>query len=170
MNSAGVTPASLVQKWQFEVQIAGFTAAKFYKTNLPSIELGEVTHAPAGSMFDQKAAGRVKFDDITLEGCVPQDNPELDIMAWVRQVITFNATGGVGSIGGVPIPSTQEGGYLRDVDIVQYDRQGNKLKTWTLYGAWPKKFEPGDHEGASEDNVVESITLAFQYFDVVTHK
>lgn len=167
MNSAGVTPASNVQKWQWEVFIAGFKVGKFTKSDLPKVEFGEVKHAPGGSGFDQKAAGRASFKDISLENGVAQDNPELDLMEWVRQVMQFNATGGLGAIGGLPVPSTQPFGYMRDVDIVLYNRAGKKVKTYTLYGAWPKEADFGELDGSSEDNVIEKMTLCFQYFDVV---
>lgn len=170
MNSAGVTPANLAQKWQFEVQVAGFKAALFSKSDLPEMEFDEVTFAPGGSMFDQKVAGRAKFNDITLEKGVPQDNVELDIMAWIRQCITVNAAGGAGSIGGFPIADAAAGGYLRDVDIVVYDRHGAKVRTFTLYGAWVKSYKPGDLEGGSSDNIIESMTLTYQYYDVQKHK
>lgn len=169
MNSAGVTPASNVQKWQWEMFIAGFKVGKFTKTDLPKVEFGEVKHSPGGSAFDQKTAGRASFKDITVENCVAQDNPEQDLMAWIRQVLQFNSTGGLGSIGGLPVPSTQAFGYLRDVDIVLYDRHGKKVKTYTLFGCWPKEADFGDVEGGSEENVVEKMTLCYQYFELQNH-
>ena len=67
MNEAGVTPLALNQKWQFGLEIDGFLWAYFSKASFPEMEFDEVTFAPAGSMFDQKAAGRAKFSDIEVE-------------------------------------------------------------------------------------------------------
>lgn len=169
MNSAGVTPANLAQKWQFDVFIAGYRVGKFTKADLPKMEFKKVEHAVGGSAFDQKAAGRAEFKDVSLENGVAQDNPELDLMEWIRSIIQFNATGGLGSVGGFPIPSTQALGYMRDVDIVVYKRNGAKLKTYTLYGAWPCDSDFGELEGGSSDNVIEKMTLCYQYFDVQNH-
>jgi T4-like virus tail tube protein gp19. len=60
-------PKSLYQNWQFAIEVNGFDVALFHKGQEPKTEFEEVAFAPAGSMFDQKVAGRVKFEDITLE-------------------------------------------------------------------------------------------------------
>jgi hypothetical protein len=36
-------------------------------------------------------------------------------------------------VGGLP------NGYMRDIDIVRYDRAGNETRCWTLHGAWVKE-------------------------------
>lgn len=153
MNSAGVTPQSLQQKWQFGVEIDGFDAAYFTKSDFPEMEFDEVVHAPAGSMFDQKAAGRAKFNDITMEKGVPQESVEENILDWIRQCITVAA-----ATGGVPSD------YMRDVSLVKYDRTGTEIKRFNLKNAWIKSAKFGEGEGGSSDNCVESMTLVYQYF------
>ena len=156
MNSAGVTPQSLAQKWQFGVEIAGFSPAYFNKANFPQVEFDEVEFNPAGSLFAQKVAGRAKFTDITLEKGVPQEALETSIFDWVRKCITV-AQG----VGGVPSD------YLRDVDLVEYDRSGNEIKRFRLFNSFIKTAKFGEHEGGSSENVMEEMTLCFQYFDLV---
>ena len=73
MNRAGVTPKSLMQKWQFGIEIAGFDAMLFEKSDFPELDFDEVKFAPAGSIFDQKAAGRAVFKDIKVSKAVSQD-------------------------------------------------------------------------------------------------
>lgn len=149
----GATPQSLYQNWQFAIEINGFNAALFTKGQEPSIEFEEVTFAPAGSMFDQKAAGRVKFDDISLEKGVLQDGTDTAVLDWLQKEIdVLTGTGGV--------PSD----YMRDVDIVRYDRTGKETRRWTLHGAWIKKSEGAELEGGKTDNSIEKITLAYQYW------
>ena len=60
-------PQSFYQNWQFAIEVNGFDVALFRKGQEPKTEFEEVAFSPAGSMFDQKVAGRMKFDDITLE-------------------------------------------------------------------------------------------------------
>ena len=156
MNSAGVTPQSLQQKWQFAVEIAGFNPAFFTKADFPEMEFDEVEFNPAGSMFPQKAAGRAKFNDITLEKGVPQENGEENILDWLRQCITV-----VAATGGVPSD------YLRDVDLVKYDRTGTEIKRFRLFGCFIKSAKMGEGEGSSSDNDIETMTLCYQYFDTV---
>ncbi len=147
-------PESLYQNWQFAIEVNGFDVALFKKGQEPKTEFEEVTFSPAGSMFDQKVAGRMKFGDITLEKGVLADGSDEAARDWVRIQADVNL--GVGAL-------PEE--YMRDVDIVRYDRAGNETRRWTLHGAWVKSLEYDDLEGGSSDNTIEKITLAFQYWD-----
>jgi len=54
--------------------------------------------------------------------------------------------------------------YMRDGDLVRYDRAGNETRRWTLHGAWVKTLEYDELEGANTDNTIEKLTLTFQYW------
>lgn len=154
MNSAGTTAKSMAQKWQFGIEIQGFVEAYFTKIGLPEIEFEESTFSPAGSMFDQKSAGRATFADIEAEKGVPQDVNDTALIDWVKQCISvYQGTGGV--------PSS----YMRDIDIVRYDRTGAEIQRYRLFGAWIKKANFGELEGSSSDNDIEAMTITYQYFD-----
>lgn len=147
-------PQNLYQNWQFAIEINGFDVALFKKGQEPKTEFEEVTFAPAGSMFDQKVAGRMKFGDLTLEKGVLADGSDEAARDWVRLQADVNY--GVGAL-----PDE----YMRDIDIVRYDRSGNETRRWTLHGAWIKSLEYDDLEGGSSDNTIEKISIAFQYWD-----
>lgn len=156
MNAAGVTPKSLIQKWQFSVEIAGFDPAYFTKADLPEIEFDKAEFNPAGSMFPQKAAGRASFNDITLEKGKSQGPTEESLLSWIRQCITVAA-----ATGGVPTD------YMRDIDLVQYDRTGAEVKRFRLFSAFVGSAKFGEGDGSSSDNDMESITICYQFFDTV---
>ena len=147
-------PESLYQNWQFAIEVNGFDVALFKKGQEPKTEFEEVTFAPAGSMFDQKVAGRMKFGDLTLEKGVLADGSDEAARDWVR--IQADVNFGVGAL-------PEE--YMRDIDVVRYDRAGNETRRWTLHGAWVKSLEYDDLEGGSSDNTIEKISLAYQYWD-----
>ncbi|MHB1462014.1 MAG: phage tail protein [Armatimonadota bacterium] len=147
-------PQSLYQNWQFAIEINGFDVALFRKGQEPKTEFEEVAFSPAGSMFDQKVAGRMKFEDITLEKGVLADGSDEAARNWVRQQAEVNA--GVGAL-----PDE----YMRVVDIVRYDRSGSETRRWTLHGAWIKSLEYDELEGGSSDNTIEKISLCYQYWD-----
>lgn len=155
MQDAVGTPRSLVQRWQWSIEIDGFDAALFSKATIPSIEFEETTFASAGAMFDHKAAGRATFDDITLEKGQVQDGADDEINNWLRTQMDLAA-----QTGGVPSE------YMRDFDLVQRDRHGNEYKRYRIKGAWIKRFEAGDLEGASSENVIEVLTMAYQYYEM----
>jgi len=146
-------PESLYQNWQFAIEVNGFDVALFKKGQEPKTEFEEVTFAPAGSLYDQKVAGRMKFGDLTLEKGVLANGSDEAARDWVRIQADVNL--GVGAL-----PSM----YMRDVDIVRYDRAGNETRRWTLHGAWVKSLEYDDLEGGSSDNTIEKITLSYQYW------
>lgn len=152
MSNPGVIPQSLYQRWNFAVEINGFDVALFTKAQIPKVEFEVVSFAPGGSMFDQKLAGRAKFEDITLEKGVLQDGADEAARDWLRQIINVNNHSGA--------PASD---YMRDIDLVQYNRAGEETRRWTLHGAWPKSLEYDDLDGSSSENMLEKITLCYQY-------
>lgn len=160
MNKASVVPQSLQQKWQFGIEIGGMEKAwgLFTKTDFPEIQFDEVEFNPGGSMFPTKAAGRAKFSDVTLEKGIAQTGTDIEdtLLDWIKLVIAVRAM-----TGGVPA------NYMKDVDLVKYDRPGNAIKRFRLFGAWPKTAKFGEGDGSSSDNDIETVTLTYQYFDKV---
>jgi phage tail-like protein len=150
---SGNMPQSLYQNWQFAIEVNGFDVALFKKGQEPKTEFEEVAFAPAGSMFDQKVAGRVKFDDLTFEKGSLQDGSDESARDWIRRQVDVNT-----GTGGLPAD------YMRDVDIVRYDRAGNETRRWTLHGAWIKTLEYDELEGGNTDNTIEKLSLCFQYW------
>ena len=150
---SGNMPQSLYQNWQFAIEVNGFDVALFHKGQEPKTEFEEVAFAPGGSMFDQKVAGRVKFEDITLEKGILQDGSDQEAIDWVRKEVDVNSV-----TGGLP------NDYLRDIDIVRYDRAGNETRRWTLHGAWVKTLEYDELEGANTENTIEKLSICYQYW------
>ncbi len=147
-------PHSLYQNWQFAIEINGFDVALFRKGQEPKTEFEEVAFAPAGSMFDQKVAGRMKFEDITLEKGVLTDGSDEAARDWVKRQADANY-----NVGALPEA------YMRDIDIVRYDRAGHETRRWRLHGAWIKSLEYDELEGGSSDNTIEKVTICYNYWD-----
>ncbi len=59
------------------------------------------------------------------------------------------------------------GGNKRNIDIVQQERDGTTLRRWSLSRAWPVKFVAGDWDNESDENVIESVTLTFDFFELI---
>lgn len=150
---SGNTPKSLYQNWQFAIEINGFDVALFKKGQEPKTEFEEVAFAPAGSMFDQKVAGRAKFDDLNFERGQLQDGSDKAALDWIRREIDVNTVTG-------RLPAD----YMKDIDLVRYDRTGKETRRWTLHGAWVKVLEYDELEGGNTENSIEKITICFQYW------
>lgn len=91
-------------------------------------------------MFDQKVAAGAKFDDITLERSVLQDGSDAAALDCIRQEVDVNAVTGQ--------PPDE---YLRDIDIVPYDRAGQETRCWTLHGAWITVLAHDDSEDGNTE-------------------
>jgi phage tail-like protein len=92
------------------------------------------------------------FADLTLERGATQDR---DLFDWFQDV-ALTASGR-----GLP-----DMAYKRNLDIVQQDRDGTTLRRWTLAGAWPTKFVAGEWDNESDENVIEQVTLTYDFFEL----
>ena len=55
--------------------------------------------------------------------------------------------------------------YKRNLDILQQDRDG--LTCAGRYRAWPVKFVGGEWDNESDENVIEQVTLTYDFFELV---
>ena len=82
-----------------------------------------------------------------------QDGSDTAAVEWIRHQVDVNEVTGW-------LPDE----YMRDVDIVRYDRSGKETRRWTLHGAWIKVLEYDDLEGGNTENTIEKLTVCFQYW------
>jgi len=143
-------PRSFHHKSAFIVESPGVGSAAFASCGELSVESAIVTHFEGGKLTPYKAPGRLTFSDVDLERGATKDR---DLYDWFLEVA--NAASGFG------LP---DAAYKRSVDIVQLDRDGETLRRWTLFNAWPSKFVAGEWDNDSDDVVIESITLTYDYF------
>ncbi|MBI3134486.1 MAG: phage tail protein [Bacteroidetes bacterium] len=53
-----------------------------------------------------------------------------------------------------------------DVTVSLLDAKGNPAMTWTFYNAYPVKYSISDFKSQENAIVIESIELAYTYFDI----
>ena len=86
--------------------------------------------------------------------------------------------------GGIWVTSNRDGSYGRinkpigeldgtvfsrldsNLDIVQEDRDGSTMQRRSLYGAWPVKLVAGAWDASSDEALIESVTLTFDYWEL----
>jgi phage tail-like protein len=54
----------------------------------------------------------------------------------------------------------------KDVSVNLLDNEGKVLKKWTFYNAYPIKYEVSDLKSQESEILIETIELAYTYFDV----
>jgi len=105
------------------------------------------------ALFKKGQEPKTEFEDITLEKGILQDGSDEAAREWIKKQVDVNAV-----VGGLP------NDYMRDIDLVRYDRTGNETRRWTLHGAWIKVLEYDELEGANTDNTIEKLSICFQYW------
>lgn len=146
------TPRSFHKKFKFIVEIDGLASAGFQKASELSVEIANVQYYEGGSLIPNKSPGRLTFADVTLERGATMDR---DLFDWFTQVAEASANMGL-----------KEPVFKRNLDIVQQDRDGSTLRRWSLTGAWPVKFVAGDWDNEADENVIESVTLTYDFFEL----
>ena len=145
-------PRSFHKRFSFVVEIDGLESAAFAKCSELSVEVAKVEYSEGGSLIPNKSPGRLTFADVTLERGATHDS---DLFDWFQDVaITSSGLG------------LTDPNYKRNLDIVQKDRDGTTLRRWSLTNAWPVKFVAGEWDNESDENVIESVTLTFDFFEL----
>jgi phage tail-like protein len=147
------TPRTFHKKFKFIVEIDGVASAGFQKCSELSVEVANVQYSEGGALIPNKSPGRLTFADVTLERGATEDQ---DLFDWLTEVADASANAGL-----------NEPEFKRNLDIVQQDRDGSELRRWRLHNAWPVKFVAGDWDNEADENVIESVTLTYDFFDLV---
>ncbi len=146
-------PRSFHKRFKFIVQADDVTSSGFQKCSELSVEIAKVEYFEGGSLIPNKSPGRLTFSDVTLERGATQDR---DLFSWFQDVAITSSGLGLADVN-----------YKRNLDIVQQDRDGVTLRRWSLSRAWPVKFVAGEWDNESDENVIESVTLTYDYFECI---
>ena len=146
-------PRSFHKKFKFIVEADDVTSSGFQKCSELSVEVAKVEYFEGGSIIANKSPGRLTFSDVTLERGATQDR---DLFRWFQDVAITSSGLGLADVN-----------YKRNLDIVQQDRDGVTLRRWSISRAWPTKFVAGEWDNESDENVIESVTLTYDYFELV---
>lgn len=147
------SPRKFHKKFKFVVEIDGFASAGFQKCSELSAEIAKVEYNEGGTLIPDKSPGRVTYTDVTLERGV---TVEQDFYDWFVDVADTSAN--TGSI---------DPAYKRTVDIIQQDRDGNALRRWRLFNAWPQKFTAGEWDNDADENTIEMLVLTYDLFQLI---
>ena len=135
--------ADPLQTFQFQIAIAGLpTGVGFQKISGLSREVGVVEYLENRYSHAHKLPGREKVGEITLERGMYSDNYLQDIYEAV-----FNND---------KVRST--------VTINILDRFGKIRRTFTLAECWFSKYEVAELDSTSDDVIIETLTMQFEYF------
>lgn len=146
-------PRSFHKRFKFVVEVDSIASSGFQKCSELSVEVANVQYFEGGSLIPNKSPGRLTYSDVTLERGATKDR---DLFDWLQDVVVTSS--------GLGLPDI---GYKRNLDIVQQDRDGTTLRRWSLARAWPVRFVAGEWDNEADENVIESVTLTYDFFELV---
>lgn len=111
-----------------------------------TMEVEEMAYAEGGeNRFTHRLPGRARWGDLTLKRGLFIDS---GLIAWVRDAVENM----------VIVPVT--------VWVSLLDESHDPRMTWTVTGAWPKKWSVSDLNAESSAIAVESLDLSYRYFRI----
>jgi len=136
--------------FNYAVEIDGLEVAFVKKVTIPPVSVEKVEHKGAGAAWATKTAGRLVFEDITLEKVMPADRS--DKWAWNWLTTARNPRTGAGAS-----PSA----YKKNISIIHYGHARQIIDKWNVEGVFPISVEYTDGD-SDQDNerIVETITLS----------
>ncbi len=146
-------PKKFYKKFKFLVEIDGIVSAAFEKCGPLEAEVAKIEQWEGGVLIPDKSPGRVTFSDLELTRGATND---LELYLWVKQVVDIAANGGL-----------VDALYKKNLDLVAQDRDGTVLRRWRVYNAWPTKYGAGEWDNTADENVMESLTLTYDYFEPI---
>ena len=132
----------VLKNFRWDLEMDGLPFGYAQKCNIPEQSFNEVTHG--GDEKDVKTAGRRAVGDITIEKLMPGNDPDNFATDWFQAQV-----------------DTPPSEHCRDFYIIHYgfNRQ-TVIGRWLVLGAWVKSIKYADNEKGSDDNMVETMTLA----------
>lgn len=133
--------------FRVEFDVGGTDADTYFREVAGlSMELEEETVVEGGeNRFTHKLPVRAKYPDLILKrGMITSSAVATWCRAAIQQLDIQPAT----------------------VWVSLLDAEHAPLRTWSFVNAWPKKWQVSDFNAENSDIVVESLELAYQYFEV----
>lgn len=129
-----------IGNFNFRVEIDGISAGPFSEVSGLEAEIEVIEFQDGDSNFLRKRPGRAKYGDITLKKGYVDSNGLRD---WFGRVAE-------GTI------------ERRDISITLMTESGEPVRTWNLFGCWPKQWKLGDLNSSDNEVLLEEITLVVE--------
>lgn len=149
----------------FKERLGIVSRAGFSEVTLPKANVGEIAYREnIDAARSIKVPGLVKYDPITLSRGVTSSRDLYDWYRLVNDELTLLSVANE-LTRDVRFSPTQSDNFRKDVIIEVLDREGEPIKAWYLFNAWPTVYVPGnDLNATSEEKLVESLTLTYEFF------
>jgi phage tail-like protein len=146
--------------FRFQVEVDNFSRFGFTKCSGLTVSVEEVKYREGGSnTTPQKSPGLADFPSITLERgqILATGAGGDDFIVWFTQVFDASAK-----------TARSSKTFRKDIDIVQFDKEGNEARRWRLDEAWPSALTGApDLDALSSENAIEKLVIAHEGFKLI---
>jgi phage tail-like protein len=148
--------------FRYQIEIENFSRFGFSKMTGLKATTAKTNYREGGkNTTPTKSPGLTDFADITFSrGQILQAGlGDPDILNWYTQVFNISAKKGGSS-------KT----FRRQLDVVQFDKEGTERKRWRVVEAWPSEHNPVGEgfDAASSDNVIETMVVTHEGYRLVS--
>lgn len=157
-----------VEKFRFTVSWEdGLTRAGFSEVSVPKFSVTKSEYREGNAPDNvQLFPGLTRAEDVVMSRGVTTNQ---DFYEWLKLVFDPEVLpNGLNNAGqgpdAVPLGNAEE--YRKNVTITLWHRNGQPVKQWVLYNAFPVNFQPGGDMNATEDGEksLEQVTIAYESF------
>lgn len=167
-------------RWAIAIRLDGqdsFQRLGFTSVETPEVNINTKSYQEGGAhLFPRQIVDSAEYKPITLRRGVTEN---VDFHKWATgyiELVRGTRADGAKEVRGdvtqgllttTDIPITPQA-YRREVSIGHLDREGNLVKIYRLYNAFPIAYKPAsDFDSAADDELsIESITLSYESFSV----
>ncbi len=138
--------AEPLRAYNFAVDIDGQVQGYFTQVTGLQAQIETIDYREGGGQYVQKLRGRVAFGEVELFYGI---TTSLDLWRWMEDSLKSDT-------------------YKKNISIVLLDhhRRSGAMR-WNLINAWPCRWRAQPLDGLASDVAVESMALAFDYFERV---
>lgn len=128
--------------FNFRVELDGVQRAAFQEVAGLESSIDVIEYAEGGDITSRKLPGRVRYANITLRWGMALDDELYDWHAQWRDADPAAAR--------------------RDGSIVLLDRQGQEVRRWNFFSAWPSKYMLPSFNAEASDIAIASVELSHE--------
>jgi|GEM_PF-1998037 len=143
-----------LQEFKYRVEFNGLPYFLVQEFDSGERNIGVTKHAGGGQNYASKEAGFMEYHPAILKMIVPiSGDGKLFWEKWMNDIQDPKTGNGK--------PASQ---YRRNFSLYELGNDGNAVKVWEFYRAWPSAYRPGNRHSMQKDkDLIIEIHVEYEY-------